>query len=126
MDSIDEIVAHHPPQPGRRRAAKAGLMERFGFTDKQAQAILDMRLAPPDRSGTGASCWRSISELEKTIAYFSAMLADEHLLLRRYQGLRSGRFAISSATTAAPRSAPLEGEIDMEDLIARRGHGGYA
>lgn len=51
LDHIDEIVSiiRASKDPN---TAKTTLMERFDFSDKQAQAILDMRLARPDRSGT--------------------------------------------------------------------------
>lgn len=44
LDHIDEIVQiiRSSENPN---AAKAALIERFQFSDKQAQAILDMRLA---------------------------------------------------------------------------------
>ena len=45
LDHIDEIVSDHPRQRGSHMPRKAALMERFAFSDKQAQAILDMRLA---------------------------------------------------------------------------------
>lgn len=55
-------------------------MERFDFSDKQAQAILDMRLARL----TGLERDRlqqEYDDLEKEIARFQAILADEHLLM---------------------------------------------
>jgi DNA gyrase subunit A len=44
VDNIDEVVALIR-QSGDTDAARAGLMERFDLSERQAQAILDMRLA---------------------------------------------------------------------------------
>ena len=60
--------------------AKVQLMERFGLSDKQAQAILDMRLARL----TGLERERlqeEYAELQKTITYLRAVLADDKLVL---------------------------------------------
>ena len=68
LDYIDEIVAiiRGSKDPNTARTA---LMERFAFSDKQAQAILDMRLARLtglERDKLQAE----YDELEKSIAYF--------------------------------------------------------
>ena len=55
-------------------------MERFGLSDKQAQAILDMRLARL----TGLERERlqeEYAELQKTIAYLRAVLGDEKMVM---------------------------------------------
>ncbi len=55
-------------------------MERFAFSEKQAQAILDMRLARLtglERDKLQAE----YDELEKQIAYYKSLLADEDLLM---------------------------------------------
>ena len=44
VDNIDEVVALIR-KSGDTDAARAGLMERFDLSERQAQAILDMRLA---------------------------------------------------------------------------------
>ena len=45
LDHIDEIDVASSAASENPNAAKVSLMERFAFSDKQAQAILDMRLA---------------------------------------------------------------------------------
>ena len=80
-------------------AARTALMERFAFSDKQAQAILDMRLArltglERDKLQT------EYDELEKSIAYYKSLLADEGLLMAS-SSRRWARFATSSPTSAA-------------------------
>ena len=55
-------------------------MERFGLTDVQAQAIVDMRL----RALTGLEREKiegEYKELAESIAYYKAILSDEKKLL---------------------------------------------
>ena len=114
LDYIDEIVALI--RASRDTAtAKTALMERFGFTDKQAQAILDMRLAR--LSGMERErLLEEYEELEKTIAYLQSLLADEHLLM----GVIKDEISAIRDKYADDRRTELttlEGEIDVEDLI---------
>ncbi len=79
LDYIDEVIniIRSSANPAE---AKNRLMERFGMDDVQAQAIIDMRL----RALTGLERERleaEYAELEKKIAEFKAILADEKLLL---------------------------------------------
>ncbi len=114
LDHIDEIVAIIR---GSRdtAAAREALMERFAFTDKQAQAILDMRLARLtglERDKLQAE----YDELQKSIAYFKSLLADESLLM----GVIKAEMTEIRNKFADPRRTELtvlEGEIDIEDLI---------
>ncbi len=75
LDHIDEVIALIR---GSRttQEAKTGLMEKFGLSEKQAQAILDMRL----QRLTGLEREKIESEYQellKTIAELKAILADE-------------------------------------------------
>ena len=115
LDHIDEIVAII--RANRDTAsARVALMERFGFSEKQAQAILDMRLARL----TGLERERLMEEyeeLERTIARLRAILADEQLLM----GVIKDELIIIRDKFADERRTELttiEGEIDVEDLIA--------
>ena len=115
LDHIDEIVAII--RSNRDTAsARVALMERFGFTEKQAQAILDMRLARL----TGLERERLMEEyeeLERTIARLRAILADEQLLM----GVIKDELTVIRDKFADDRRTELttiEGEIDVEDLIA--------
>ncbi len=114
LDNIDEIVRIIRGSENTA-VAKEQLMERFGLSDKQAQAILDMRLARL----TGLERERlqeEYAELEKTIAYLRAVLGDEKMVLAI---VREEILAIK-AKYADPRRtqiSALEGEIDPEDLI---------
>ncbi len=114
LDNIDEVIKLIR---GSRTTqdARDGLMQRFGLTERQAQAILDMRLqrlTGLERDKLEAE----YAELQKLIAYYRQVLADEKMVLgiikdeileirRKYADER--RTEISS----------MDGEIDMLDLI---------
>ena len=116
MDSIDEIVhiiRHSKDVP----SAKAELIARFEFTDKQAQAILDMRLARLTNLELD-KLLAEYQELEKTIAYLNSILADEHLLLSVIKD-ELGQIRDKFGDDRRTEISAVEGEIDVEDLIAR-------
>ncbi len=114
LDHIDEIVAIIRGSADTP-TARTALMERFAFSDKQAQAILDMRLARLtglERDKLQAE----YDELQKSIAYFKSLLADETLLM----GVIKAEMTEIRNKFADPRRTELtvlEGEIDIEDLI---------
>ena len=114
LDHIDEIVAIIR-QSANPAEARETLMARFDFSEKQAQAILDMRLARL----TGLERERLLEEyqeLEKTIAYLRAVLGDEKMVLAI---IREEILVIKSKYADERRTSfsALEGEIDPEDLI---------
>ncbi len=115
LDHIDEIVQIIRASKDSA-AAKAALMEGFDFTDKQAQAILDMRLARL----TGLEREKLLEEyheLEKTIAYLQSLLADKQKLL----GVIKDELTDIKNRFGDPRRTELstvDGEIDIADLIA--------
>ena len=115
LDHIDEIV-HIIRSSADSAAAKTALIERFSFSDKQAQAILDMRLARL----TGLErekLMEEYAELEKTIAFLQSLLQDKEKL---YGVIKEEMLAIKQKF-ADPRRTELssvEGEIDIADLIA--------
>lgn len=79
LDNIDEVIQIIRGS-ANTQIAKAGLMERFGLTDPQAQAIVDMRL----RTLTGLErekLEKEYQELLEKIKEYQAILADENLLL---------------------------------------------
>ena len=114
LDNIDEVV-HLIRSSRTAQEAKTGLMERFGLSDRQAQAILDMRLqrlTGLERDKIEAE----YAELQKQIAYFRAVLTDEKLVLGiiRDEILEiRDKFADERRTEISA----LDGEIDMLDLI---------
>jgi DNA gyrase subunit A len=116
LDHIDEIVRIIRSSKDVA-SARDLLMERFTFTEKQAQAILDMRLARL----TGLERDKLTAEYEelvKTIAYLRSVLDSESLLI----GLIRDEMLEIKAAFADPRRTELtalEGEIDIADLIAQ-------
>ncbi len=114
LDNIDEIV-HIIRASANTAVAKAQLMERFGLSDKQAQAILDMRLARL----TGLERERlqeEYAELMRTIERLRAILADEKLVLAV---IREEILAVKTKYADERRTqfSVMDGEIDPEDLI---------
>ena len=79
LDNIDEVISII--RSSRTTAdAKVNLMERFGLSDAQAQAIVDMRL----KALTGLEREKleaEYAELMKRISELKAILADNKLLL---------------------------------------------
>lgn len=80
LDHLDEVIklirASETPED-----ARVGLMERFGLSDIQARAILDMTL----RRLTGLErdkIKEEYAELMKTIEYLKAVLDDESLRMK--------------------------------------------
>ena len=79
LDNIDEVINIIRNSPDTQ-TAKENLMSRFGLSDAQAQAIVDMRL----RALTGLErekLQNEHDELVKKIAELKAILADRKILL---------------------------------------------
>ncbi len=111
IDEVVHIIRHSKDTP----TAKTELMNRFDFSDKQAQAILDMRLARLTNLESD-KLLAEYQELEKTIAYLRSILADENLLLgvikQELIEIRD-KFGDERRTEIGI----VDGEIDVEDLI---------
>lgn len=95
--------------------AKQRLMERFALSDVQSQAILEMqlrRLQGLEHEKIDAE----YAELQKKIAYYQSLLADETLLLGV---IRDETMEIKTkyADTRRTQLVANPGEIDVEDLI---------
>ena len=126
QDNIDEVIRIIR---SRYDDAREALMERFGLDEVQAQAILDMRLKALqglDREKLEAE----FAELQKRIAYYIELLADEEML----KGvLKEELIAIRDKFGDNRRTEiqEVEDEIDIEDLIEEETcaftltHGGY-
>ena len=116
LDNIDEVISIIR---GSRTAneAKEKLEERFGLTDVQAQAIVDMRL----RALTGLEREKieaEYAELMDKIAELKAILADEKKLL----GVIREEIMLISDKYGDDRRTSIgfdEYDISMEDLIPK-------
>ncbi len=115
LQNIDEVV-HIIRTSKDTPSAKDALMERFLFSDKQAQAILDMRLARLTNLESD-KLQAEYDEIEKQIAYLNSLLENHDLLM----GVIKDELLVIKEKFADPRRtelSPVEGEIDIEDLIA--------
>jgi len=115
LDHIDEIVAIIRASKDTA-TAKTSLIERFAFTEKQAQAILDMRLAR--LTGLERDRLQSeFDELQVEIARLMGILADEKKLM---DVIKEEILAIKEKFADKRRTelTTIDGEIDVEDLIA--------
>lgn len=112
QDNIDEVIRIIR---NSYDDAKQNLMQRFGLSDVQAQAILDMRLKALqglDRE----KLENEYRELEERIAYYKSLLADPE----KIKGvLREELIAIRDRYGDERRTEiqDVEDEIDFEDLI---------
>jgi DNA gyrase subunit A len=115
LDNIDEVI-HIIRGSQNIQIAKAELMERFGLSDVQSQAIVDMRL----RALTGLEREKlenEYRELQARIAELNAILADEKKLL----GVIREEISIISAKFGDDRRTSIgfdEFDMSMEDLIS--------
>ena len=114
LDNIDAVISLIRASKTTQEA-KSGLMEKFGLTDIQAQAILDMRL----QRLTGLERDKIEAEYEeliKKINRLKEILANERLLLN----VIKEEVLIIKENYADERRTEIrhaEGEIDMRDLI---------
>ena len=114
LDNIDEVIRIIRSSE-TVALAKEQLMERFGLTDVQAQAIVDMRL----RTLTGLErdkLEQEHAELLKRIEELKAILADRKVLL----GVIRTEITEISAKYGDDRKSQIghdDSDIDTEDLI---------
>ena len=114
LDNIDEVIRIIRASANTQEA-KEKLMERFGLTDVQAQAIVDMRL----RALTGLERKKleeEQAELLAKIKYYKQILGDEKMLL----GVIKEEILIMKEKYGDERRTKIgidDGEIEDEDLI---------
>ncbi len=112
QDNIDEVIKIIRSSYDN---AKENLMTRFGLSDVQAQAILDMqlkRLQGLDRE----KLQQEYKELEERIAYYQRVLADPELvksILKEELTAIRDKYGDGRLTEIQD----VEDEIDIEDLI---------
>ena len=114
LDNIDEVIQIIRGSANTQEA-KESLIERFGLTDAQAQAIVDMRL----RALTGLEREKlenEHKELMERIAYLKSILADEKELLK----VIKEEITLIADKFGDERRSQIgydEFDISMEDLI---------
>ena len=116
LDFIDEVISiiRSSENVG---VAKARLIERFGLSEAQAQAIVDMRL----RALTGLERDKLENEhleLQQKIAYYKDILSDEKKLL----GVIKEEITLISEKYGDDRRSQIgidDSEVTDEDMIER-------
>ncbi|MBI1849813.1 MAG: DNA gyrase subunit A [Planctomycetes bacterium] len=129
LDIIDEVIATIRASESVA-AAHDNLMSRFGFTDPQAEAILEMKLqklAALERE----KLLEEYKKLMEEIEYYRRVLADENLVL---DIIREDLFELKEKFGDARRTEIVGDaeDINIEDLIEEEtvavtvSHDGYA
>ena len=121
LDNMDEVVAIIRASKNRDEA-RGRLVERFGFSEKQVDAILEMRLyqlTGLERDKVEAEM-RAILE---QITYLISLLADHakiYGLIKQDLADIKAKFVTSSKRDDSRRTqiVPMENEVNLEDLIA--------
>ena len=115
LDNIDEVITIIRSSETDKQAAER-LTERFGLSDKQTEAILQMRL----RRLVGLERQKiadELAELREKIAYFKRVLEDRDLLHQiikdELEDIKK-RFSTPRKTKIGVEAT----EINVEDLIA--------
>ena len=114
IDNLDEVINIIRSSKNEAQA-KQGLIEKFGLSDKQAQAIVDMRLGRL----TGLEREKLEQELKEVldkIDYFKKVLANEFMIL---EIIKNELSAIRDKFGDERRTELVhdETEFNMEDLI---------
>ena len=115
-DIVDELIATIRACKGGMAEAKAAIMERFGFDDPQADAIVKLQL--------GRLAGLEILKIEEELAGLRAKIEDWQAVLAddsRVLAIVKEELLEIRRRFADPRRTEIEtvtGEVDIEDLIA--------
>lgn len=128
LDNIDEVIAIIKASADDHEA-KARLSERFGLSDAQTDAILEMRL----RRLTGLERTKiedELAELREKIAWYKKVLGDMSLVLQIIKdelGEVKEKFGFKRRTeiTGAARDLDVEDLIAEEDMVVTITKAGY-
>src|SRR3712207_6806517 len=115
LDNLDAVIDLIRSSPDRD-AARTGLMDNFGLTQIQAQAILELRLQQLTALEADTIRREHADKVER-IKELRELLGDEGKvlsLIKEELAEISGRYGDERRTLIAPS----EDEIDIEDLIA--------
>ena len=114
LDRIDAVISLIRASRTTQEA-REGLMETFGLSEKQAQAILDMRL----QRLTGLErdkIQMEFDELTQLIAHLREVLANEWMILDVVK-TEISEIRAKFADERRTEITAMDGEIDMLDLI---------
>ncbi|MBC7288868.1 MAG: DNA topoisomerase 4 subunit A, partial [Armatimonadetes bacterium] len=115
LDVIDQIIELIRASANRTEA-REGLMRQFGFTERQAEAILSMQLGQLTRLSR-EELEREMRELQQAIAEYQGILASEE---RQSQVIKRELREIARQLGDERRTRIIEQEpedISVEDLI---------
>ncbi len=123
IDEVIEIIRNSYDD------AKERLMQRFGFSDIQAQSVLDMRLIQLQKLN-GEKIEEEYSELKSKTEEYQALLADEEKLLGKIKLELSAiaeKYGDDRRTgiEAAIDDVDYEDLIEEEDCVITMTHFGY-
>ena len=130
VDIVDEIIATIRACKGGISEAKAAIMEKFGFDDPQASAIVAYRL--------GQLAGLEILKIEEELAELEAKIHEYQDLLSDYSKIMEvfkkelGEIRAKFADPRRTEIRAVEGDVDIEDLIPEEDcvvtltHFGYA
>src|SRR3954471_10083577 len=115
LDNLDEVIALIRGSRDRE-SARTGLIERFGLTYVQAQAILELRLQQLTALEADDIRREHADKMER-IAELRALLGDEDKVLRLIKEELT-EIADRYGDERRTEIAPSEDDLDIEDLIA--------
>lgn len=115
IDNMDEVVRLIRASANRDDARKE-LMQRFQFTEKQANAVLDLRLYQLTSLEHEKVATEHRELLEK-IKYYLAVLASE-AMVKDIIREELGDIQKTHKSERKTQIVPAEGEMNIEDLIA--------
>ncbi|HBL05422.1 MAG TPA: DNA gyrase subunit A [Clostridium sp.] len=128
LDNIDAVISLIRASKTTQEA-KDGLIEKFNLSEKQAQAILDLKL----QRLTGLERDKiedEYNELMKTIAYLQSILNSEEILLNIIKDFLveiKTKYGDDRRTLIEKNPYSFEDEdlIDDDDIVITLTHGGY-
>ena len=125
LDAVIELIkkAENP------KIAKSQLMQKYSFTDVQAQAILDMRL----QRLTGLErekILREYDEIQRKIKYYKSILASDEMVLQIIKDELleiDDKYGDDRKTEIIPFHKDLRKEdlIAVEEMVVTISHAGY-
>ena len=115
LDHLDQVIALIRASRDAE-TAKTGLIESFDLSERQAQAILDLRLQRLTQLER-AKIDEEFEELQKTISYLNALLASNEMLLGVIKQ-ELGEIRRKYADERRTQIVQATGDLQDEDLIA--------